>query len=359
MTITEDGPVVRKAGPAGQARGFVTAGVTGATLAALVLGTVVENVPLFVAGLVLPLAYGALLVVAGKPARAREAAVERRTTLARVESVRAVGEGAGDVPVRFDLTVVPDDGRPYRVAIREQVNLVDLPDYRPGRIVVVEYAPERLWRVALVRRPSAEWEERAAGAGIDSAPESEWVREPSRGGVFWPVGIAGFVVGAAVVIGLVRGELSDGESRPDWDGTPSYSTSVSSSSATLTVERDASLRDEGELRWAVESLAEAVEGPQRRATSVVVQEHTVAILYAAAGTKAPGFDPYALPFDRIPALVEEAGTSLGTGSPESWQLTADGLTEALKIRVSVTGPKGAASLEADERGEVVRRDPVR
>lgn len=66
-----------------------------------------------------------------------------------------------------------------------------------------------------------------------------------------------------------------------------------------------------------------------------------------------------LPYDRFPALVEEATTTLGVRSPRSWQITVDRLTGSLVIRVVVTGPGGTASLEANGQGKVVRRAPAR
>ncbi|MEU9874603.1 hypothetical protein [Streptomyces phaeochromogenes] len=75
---------------------------------------------------------------------------------------------------------------------------------------------------------------------------------------------------------------------------------------------------------------------------------------------APQFDPrsLSLPYERFPALVEEARTTLGIRSPQTWQITAERLTGSLTIRVGVMGAEGTASLEADGQGKVVRRTPV-
>ncbi|MEU9893614.1 hypothetical protein ACIBCS_40610 [Streptomyces phaeochromogenes] len=80
------------------------------------------------------------------------------------------------------------------------------------------------------------------------------------------------------------------------------------------------------------------------------------LLFFLAG--APQFDPRSLPYERFPALVEEARTTLGIRSPQTWQITAERLTGSLTIRVGVTGAEGTASLEADGQGKVVRRTPV-
>ncbi|MER6958639.1 MULTISPECIES: hypothetical protein [unclassified Streptomyces] len=60
----------------------------------------------------------------------------------------------------------------------------------------------------------------------------------------------------------------------------------------------------------------------------------------------------------IGAPVGEATKTLGAGSPGTWQLTADHLTGSLALRVTVTGPDGVASLDADGAGKIVRRSPA-
>lgn len=114
--------------------------------------------------------------------------------------------------------------------------------------------------------------------------------------------------------------------------------------------------DRGELRRAIDSLTE--DDVKRTALTVVVQERLLSVVFTPTGAgAAPDFAPRSLPYERFPALVEEA-SGLGVGSPQSWQLTADRLTGALTIRVSVTGPDGTASLETDARGRVIRRIPA-
>ena len=97
--------------------------------------------------------------------------------LARIETSRAVGEGP-DLPLRLGLTVAPDDAPGYRAEIGATVNLMDMDDYKAGRIVVAAHDPDRPWRVALEPHPSAEWLARAALAKIDSAPLSTLAAAP-------------------------------------------------------------------------------------------------------------------------------------------------------------------------------------
>ena len=183
MTITQGAPPPTRNTPVALARGVLTGGVTGASLAAFAVGCVIESVPLCVTGVGLPAVYGLLFFLAGVPRRAREAAIPPRTALAQIESLEAVGgEATSDVAVRFDVTVAPDDDVPaYRVEFTQHINLADLPDYRPGGVVVVQYPPDRLWKVRIVKRPTPEWEERVGGARLDSAPGPATVREPSGG----------------------------------------------------------------------------------------------------------------------------------------------------------------------------------
>lgn len=91
----------------------------------------------------------------------------------------------------------------------------------------------------------------------------------------------------------------------------------------------------------------------------MVREQLLTVVFAPNGVSAPAFDPRSLPFDRLPALVEEARTTLGVDAPLTWQLSAERLAGALTIRIGVTGAGDSASLEADGRGTVVRRSPAR
>ncbi|MCX4850342.1 hypothetical protein [Streptomyces sp. NBC_00893] len=344
--------------PVALAQGFLTGGVIGASLAALVVGGIIESVPLFVTGLGLPAVYGLLFFLAGAPRRARETAVAPRTALAAVESLEAVGgEATSDVAVRFDLTVAPDDATAYRVAFTQDINLADLPDYRPGGVVVVQYPPDRPWRVRIVKRPTPEWEERVAGARLDSAPGPVLVSEPSEGCVVGYVTLLALLLAAAGVVLLFRADLFDeGASDKPSVSSSSSTTVVSSASGTVTLGPNQSFLDRGELRKAVGSLTRGTNA--RAALTVVVQDRLLSVVYEPTGSQAPTFDPDSLPYDRLPALVEEARSSLGVGSPQTWQLTVERLTGSLTIRVGVTGAEESASLEADAQGNVVRHMPA-
>ncbi|MFI6338731.1 hypothetical protein [Streptomyces sp. NPDC050535] len=363
MTITASAPPTRNH-PVALARGFLMGGVIGASPAAFVVGIVITNVALLVTGLALPAVYGLLFFLAGVPRRAREAAVVPCTALAMIESLEAIGSESSDVPVRFDLTVAPQDAPAYRVEFTQSINLVDLPDYRPRGILVVQYPPDRPWRVRIVRRPTPEWEERVAGAYLDSAPGPTRVSEPPEGSVVGFVRLLGLLLAAASVVFLFRADLFDQDDTtgPPSSAQPSVSstsstTVISSASGTVTLGPGQSLLDKGELRRAMDSLTK--DKDTGKALTVVVQERLLSVVFAPTGTRVPQFDPSSLPYERIPALVEEARTTLGIQSPQTWQLTAERLTGALTLRVGVTGAEGStASLEADGQGKVVRRTPA-
>ncbi|MER6813664.1 hypothetical protein ABT299_30720 [Spirillospora sp. NPDC000708] len=360
MTITTGAPPPARRSPAALARGFLTGGVVGTSLAALVVGAIVENEPLFVTGAVLPVGYGLLFFLAGMPRRAREAAVVPRTALAMIEDLEAIGGESSDVPVRFELTVAPDDGPAYRVKITQGINLVDLSDYRPHGVVVVQYPPDRPWRVRIVKRPTPEWEERAASALFDSAPRTARVAAPPKGRASGFAASFGLLLGAAVVVLSFRADLSDRDDtgeplsavRPSVSSTSS-TTVISSASGTVTLGPGRSFLDKGELDRAVGLLTRGRD--TRQALTVVVQERLLSVVFSPTGPQPPGLDPRALPYDRFPALVKEATTALGVGSPRTWQITADRLTGGVALRVSVTGSEGTAYLDADGQGKVVRR----
>ncbi|EGX57279.1 hypothetical protein SZN_23586 [Streptomyces zinciresistens K42] len=355
--------------PAALARGFLTGGVVGASPAALVVGAVTGKPPLFVAGLVLPALCGLLFFLAGRPRRIREAAAVPRTALAVVESLQAVRGEASDIPVRFELSVAPDDGPSYRVEITQDFNLVDLPDYRPRGVVVVQYPPDRPWRVRIVKRPTPQWEERAAAARLDSAPATVTVTAPPEGGAFCLVAPLGLLLGAAAVVLPFRADLvgQDVTAKPPSAARPSVTSTSSASSTSTTVVSSVSgtvalgpgrsFLDKGELGRALGSLTRG--GDTRRALTVVVRERLLSIVFSPSGTRTPGFDPRTLPRSRFSALVEDATATLGVRSPRTWQITADRLTGSLVIRVAVSGAEGTASLEADGQGRVVRRAPAR
>ncbi|MGW8727051.1 hypothetical protein ACWGNF_13625 [Streptomyces sp. NPDC055808] len=358
MTITTGAPAPTHHTPLALARGLLTGAVVGASLGALVVGGIIANAALFTAGLVLPVVYGLLFFLAGMPRRAREAAVVPRTALATIESLKAVGGESSDVSVRFELSVVPDDGPAYRVEITQDVNLVDLSDYRPRGVVVVQYPPDRPWRVRIVKRPTPEWEDRVASAPLDPAPVTATAAAPPEGCAFGFMVLLGLLIGAVTVVLLFRADLFDPDdtdaAQPSVSSTSS-TTVVTSGSGTITLGPGQSFLDKGELDRAVGSLTRGQD--KRRAITVVVQERMLSVLFSPTDTQAPGLDPRALPYDRFPALVEEARTTLGVHAP-TWQISTDRLTGPLVIRVVVTGPDGMASLEADGQGRVVRRTPA-
>ncbi|MFF2952035.1 hypothetical protein ACFVVU_11925 [Kitasatospora sp. NPDC057965] len=356
MTITAVAPPTHTR-PAGLARGFLTGGVTGVSLTAFISGCVVGKAPLIIIGLVLPAVYGLVLHLCTLPRRSREKAVAPRTALAMVESLEAVGSDTSDVPVRFELTVAPDDAPAYRVEIRQGINLVELPDYRPRGIVVVEYPPDRPWECRIVKRPTPAWEERAAGAYLDSAPGPVMKDDPPTGRAGGFLTLLGLLLGVGAVLLLFRADLfgpDASSTAPKPSASTSSTTTVTSATGTVTLGPGRSMLDHGELRRAVESLTQ--DGETRQALTVVVQDRLLTVVFSPTGVRTSGFDPRSLPFDRVAALVEEARSTLGVDSPRSWQLTADGVTGSLALRVVVTGDGGTGSLEADGQGTVLRRN---
>ncbi|MEV7060811.1 hypothetical protein AB0N60_38555 [Streptomyces microflavus] len=359
MTMSGGAPPAHHT-PADLASGFLTAGVIGAGLTAFIGGCMVESVPMLVTGLVVPALYGLLFFLATLPRRASEAAVAPRTALAMIESREAIRGENSDVPVRFDLSVVPDDAPAFRVEMWQDVNRVELTEYRSGGTVVVEYPPDRPWKTRIVRRPTPQWEERAAAAQVDSVPGPVMRSETPDSSFNGFLNLSGLLLGVAAVLLLFRADLFDSH-KSDNGALPKPSVSSSSSTITVTsvtgtvaIGPGRSMLDESELRRAIESLTQAAD--RRHALTVVVQDRVLTVVFAPAGTKVAGFDPRSLPYDRVAGLVEEARTTLDVDSPRSWQLTADGVTGPLTLRVVVTGDGGAGTLEADGKGEVLRRN---
>ncbi|WP_406633287.1 hypothetical protein [Amycolatopsis sp. WGS_07] len=315
--------------------GFLTGIVIGATLCSLVVGVIVESVPLFVAGLGIPLGYGILVYLGRLPRRTQEAAV---VAVARIESLRAGGTETGDLPLDLVLTVAPDGAPSHRVAATHTVNLVDLPSYRKGDVLVVSYPPDRPWKVEILSDPTPEWQRRAANAVIEPAHESTLVHPPPEGCATGVLTLIGLLLGAGAVLGLFRAELFAPEPRvPE---PPASSTVTSSGSATVDV--DQSLLDNGELRRVVDTLAQSAD--VSRTLTAVIQEHRLAVVFAPTDVQVPRFDLRALPVDTIPGLVRKALRTLDVGTPQTWQVTVVQLPSGLAVRVTVTGPKGSASL---------------
>lgn len=357
MTITAGTAPPQRTPLVGLFQGVLTGAVTGGSAAAFVVGIVVERVPLVVGALTVPVVYGLLLLLAGAPRRAREAAVVPRTALALVESLEAVGGEHSDVPVKFELSVVPDDAPGYRVRFRQDINLAELPGYRAGTVVVVAYPPDEPWKARIVKRPTPEWEERAAAARLDSVSGTVLEIVPSTGCLTGFATLLALLLAAAGVVLAFRGDLfDDGPPQPPSASTTesrtqSDTTVVTSSTGTVDLGPGQSMLDAGELRRSVESLTPG--GTKGEALSVVVRERLLTVVFAPSNAQGTGFDPRALPFERVPALVKEAGENLG--DRRSWQLTATGTKGSLTLRVSVTASGGAGALEADGQGNVVRR----
>ncbi|KZB88518.1 hypothetical protein [Amycolatopsis regifaucium] len=333
-------PPPARPGPLAAVRGFLAGIVIGTTLCAFVVGIIIEYVPLIIAGVGLPLVYGFLLYAAGAPRRAREAAIVPVVALAKIESLRASGTETGDIPVDFVLTVAPDGAASHRVKITHGVNLVDIPDHRPGNVLVVQYPPDRPWKAKIVERLSPEWERRVAEAVIESAPESSLVQEPPEGCLFGALTLLGLLLGAALVLFLFRAELFAPEAPARTEETQSSVTTSSSGSATVTVDRP--LLGEGELRRAIDSLAGATD--VSRVLTAVVEERRLTVVFAPTDAQVPRFDLRALAVDRVPALVERATTTIDVGSPRTWQVIAVPFGGVVSLRVVVTGPDGSGSL---------------
>ncbi|UMP05355.1 hypothetical protein [Amycolatopsis sp. EV170708-02-1] len=321
-------------------RGFLTGIITGTTLCAFIVGIVIEYVPLMVTGAGLPIAYGILLHLAGAPRRAREAKIAPVFALAKVEGLRAGGTETGDIPVYFDLTVAPDGLATYRLKVTQGVNLVDLPNYRPGDVLVVRYRQERPWKAEIVERLSPEWERRVAAAAIESAPESSLVKEPEEGCAFGALAVLGFVLGAALVLVLFRAELFAPEAPARPEETQSSTTTSSSGSATVNVDR--SLLGEGELRRAIDALALATD--VSRVITAVVEDRRLTVVFAPSEAQVPRFDLRAVAVDRVLALVQRAKATIDVGEPQTWQVTIIPFGTAVSSRVIVTGPDGSGSL---------------
>ncbi|MEE1740199.1 hypothetical protein [Streptomyces sp. BE147] len=354
---TTDSGLQETTGPIALIRGFLAGGTTGAALAGMVSGVVLERVPLLLLGAGLQVVTVTVLLVVDSWIKARRGKPVTRTALALIEDLRAIGGESADVPVRFDLTVAPEDRPAYRVTTSQSVNLVDLPTYRPQGMTVVEYRPDEPWEVEIVTRPSPEWARRAETEKADSAPESSRVAAPvrSRAGCFG--GLVGLLIGAAVVVLLFRGELFADDGSAGAKSSSSSSTTFSSS--TTVSGPTSSMLDIGRMRETAESLTARVGTPT--VADLSIDEHRMAVSGEAGGPQdgMHAIDLRTLPYELFPGLVREARNTLGVRDPGAWRIDVEPASgdRALTIRVSVTGGGAKASLEADAQGRITKRHP--
>ncbi|MFF8917292.1 hypothetical protein ACF08M_29275 [Streptomyces sp. NPDC015032] len=136
------------------------------------------------------------------------------------------------MPVRFELPVAPDYAPAFRVEIRQDVNLVELPDYWARGVVVVAYPPDRPWKTRIIKQPTPEWKERAAMAQVDSAPGPAMKSDAPVGCFGGLLALLGLLLGVAGVLVLFRADLFD--SPEGGSGAPELSVSSSSSMSVVT-----------------------------------------------------------------------------------------------------------------------------
>ncbi|MEV7879881.1 hypothetical protein [Streptomyces microflavus] len=342
----------------------VVSAVTGGALAALVVAVIIKDVPVFLTGggvLVVLILIG---VVAGRRSPAGEEPPAGRIALARIEDLRATSGESADVPVKFRLTVAPDDRPAYRVKIEQHINLVDIPAYRPRGIAVVEYHPDEPWKVLIVTRPTAEWSRRAEDAEIDSAPESTLVVSPDMSEGSWcMLTLFAFLAGAALVVLLFRGELF---TSGDGDGAAAKPPSSSSSSTSRTFSTSTtvsgpstSLLTFGVMRVTAMELEARVDTAY--VTEITIEDHRMAVRGDSTRPVSETVHLQSLPYELFPGLVREARTTLGVRDPRSWRIDVtpgSGAGAGPRVRVTVTGKEGTAHLDADAAGRVTDRRAV-
>ncbi|MFD8956710.1 hypothetical protein ACFV0W_07180 [Streptomyces anulatus] len=343
----------------------VTSGVTGAAVAAVVVGVILERVPVFLSGggvLILLILVG---FVAGRRSPGPGDPPVTRTALARIEDLRATSGESADVPVDFRLTVAPDDRPAYRVNINEHINLVDIPVYRPRGIAVVEYRPDEPWEVRIVTRPTPEWSRRAEEAEIDSAPGSTLVEKPGMSEGSWCMLVLfTFLAGAALVVLLFRGELfTSGDDEASSSKRPSATSSASSSrtftTSTTVSGPSSSLLVLGRMRQTAAELEARVGTAD--VTAIVIEERRMEIRGDSARPPGETVHLQMLPYELFPALVHEARTTLGVRDPKSWRIDVTpgaGPGAGPRVRVTVTGKEGTARLDADATARILDRRPV-
>ncbi|MYS80694.1 hypothetical protein GTZ85_10835 [Streptomyces sp. SID5474] len=336
----------------------------GFALACFVVGAILERWPVVAIGVGLCLLNVVVVGVAGRIQRARNPRSPALPALAVIESRRAIGGESANVPVEFVLTVAPDERPAYRVEMSQDINLVDIPDYRPRGVVVVEYRPDEPWDVKILTAPTGEWARRATTESVDSAPESALLAGPKEEGPFCLLATVGLLLGAAAVVLFFRADLFTKDDGPTTSTSSSSTTttveshSTSTSTVTGTASSD-SMLDAGEMRRVADSLIAGMR--TGNAGELTIDEHVMAVrgILGAPPRPGPVIDLNALPYERLPALVREARTKLGVTDPTSWRIgfEPDAKTGVLTIRVTVTDAGGKASLEADAQGRITKRNP--
>lgn len=114
---------------------------------------------------------------------------------------KATGRASGDpasprTAFEFDVTVMPEGGKPFRVKL---LHPLDVQDARGSRSMVVEYGLGEPWRVAVCAHPPTEWVRRARQ--LDPAGPPGPRLEPRRPGA-WVLAVG--AVTAVVLLGLIR-----------------------------------------------------------------------------------------------------------------------------------------------------------
>ncbi|MFF7363843.1 hypothetical protein [Streptomyces sp. NPDC008125] len=348
---------------------IVVSALAGGTLTAVVVGVMLKDGALFCGGLGGLLVSVLLVVVPARMRRSRAPVPVPRVALARIEHRRATNGEFADVPVRFDLTVAPDDAPAYRVYVHEQINLVDLADYPEGRIVVVTYPEAQPSGVELDRRPTEGWARRAAGARIDTAPEHTRVKPDDAGWSGCVAVLLGVLTGAALALLPLRSELDSrfGDAAPAPSGPSAASTVIpgASSGTTTTVTTvtgsasSASTLRPGEMRRLADTL---VTGMGTELGTRITIEEKVMSAVGSKGTSTGGALPMslrALPYELFPGLVDSARTGLGIEDPETWRIdiTPEPGSPAPVVRVTVSGHGRSAYLLADAVGRITARHP--
>jgi hypothetical protein len=389
MTFTESGTeqAAKKPRPMAFVRAFLFGGLWGVALTGIVVGPVIGNLWVLFTGIGLFLvAFVTFGIVEGRKQEQKGDESEPGPGLApaRIESRRAIGGESGDIPVEFVLTVARDDLPAYRVKTHQTINLVDIPGYPSGGLVVVEYHQRRPWEVRIVTEPAPEWARRLAEGAVDSAPESTLVSGPRSSPASCLLGIAGLLAGAALVVVLFRGDLFDSDAsstaaKPGASVTSSYPSSSESSSSSSTIvvttgsttfsssytlaEPGEPMLRAGEMSTAADALS--AQTGSSEVTQLTITQRTMTVRGSLAdGTAGAGQDPRidlrSVRYGQLPALVGDAKTPLGVADPISWVITFghDAAGKALVIHVSVSDDQGgSASLTADAQGHVTKRSP--